>query len=227
MNTYRSKGLTLIEVLIGAFLILIIFLGIFLAYQLTLKVIESNRDKITATAIAKGELEKIKNLPYQSVGVIGGFPEGVLDASKTSTINGIDYTINDRVDYVIDPRDGIASPDDECPNDYKRVESKVSWPGLFSGQVKLDTDISPKNLAQECSETGGILSISVFDAFGVMVSSPLIEIKNPQTGQIIKTATPSSGEHYFSLSPATYKVVVRSEERRVGKECRSRWSPYH
>ena len=26
-----------------------------------------------------------------------------------------------------------------------------------------------------------------------------------------------------------YKVVIthRSEERRVGKECRSRWSPYH
>ena len=23
------------------------------------------------------------------------------------------------------------------------------------------------------------------------------------------------------------KVTVRSEERRVGKECRSRWSPYH
>ena len=23
------------------------------------------------------------------------------------------------------------------------------------------------------------------------------------------------------------KVVNRSEERRVGKECRSRWSPYH
>ena len=24
-----------------------------------------------------------------------------------------------------------------------------------------------------------------------------------------------------------YKIVERSEERRVGKECRSRWSPYH
>ena len=22
-------------------------------------------------------------------------------------------------------------------------------------------------------------------------------------------------------------VILRSEERRVGKECRSRWSPYH
>src|SRR3712207_8134760 len=25
----------------------------------------------------------------------------------------------------------------------------------------------------------------------------------------------------------SYGVLVRSEERRVGKECRSRWSPYH
>src|SRR5256885_15156672 len=24
-----------------------------------------------------------------------------------------------------------------------------------------------------------------------------------------------------------YEIVGRSEERRVGKECRSRWSPYH
>ena len=23
------------------------------------------------------------------------------------------------------------------------------------------------------------------------------------------------------------KIICRSEERRVGKECRSRWSPYH
>ena len=26
---------------------------------------------------------------------------------------------------------------------------------------------------------------------------------------------------------AVYGVAKRSEERRVGKECRSRWSPYH
>src|SRR2546421_9693961 len=27
--------------------------------------------------------------------------------------------------------------------------------------------------------------------------------------------------------PATVFLITRSEERRVGKECRSRWSPYH
>src|SRR5690348_18254607 len=28
-------------------------------------------------------------------------------------------------------------------------------------------------------------------------------------------------------SPASSSAISRSEERRVGKECRSRWSPYH
>ena len=35
------------------------------------------------------------------------------------------------------------------------------------------------------------------------------------------------GEKETPLLEGTQKVVCRSEERRVGKECRSRWSPYH
>ena len=31
----------------------------------------------------------------------------------------------------------------------------------------------------------------------------------------------------FLLGGDTDDLVQRSEERRVGKECRSRWSPYH
>ena len=33
-------------------------------------------------------------------------------------------------------------------------------------------------------------------------------------------------ENPYGPSPAA-RLAVRSEERRVGKECRSRWSPYH
>ena len=35
--------------------------------------------------------------------------------------------------------------------------------------------------------------------------------------------TPTNGEIYLDGNP----ISNRSEERRVGKECRSRWSPYH
>ena len=31
----------------------------------------------------------------------------------------------------------------------------------------------------------------------------------------------------ITLGPIGLDVSLRSEERRVGKECRSRWSPYH
>ena len=31
----------------------------------------------------------------------------------------------------------------------------------------------------------------------------------------------------FDLDKAEKRARSRSEERRVGKECRSRWSPYH
>ena len=31
----------------------------------------------------------------------------------------------------------------------------------------------------------------------------------------------------FQTPPHIIEAVYRSEERRVGKECRSRWSPYH
>src|ERR1039457_1561328 len=34
-------------------------------------------------------------------------------------------------------------------------------------------------------------------------------------------------ELHRGVQDATPHVVGRSEERRVGKECRSRWSPYH
>ena len=34
-------------------------------------------------------------------------------------------------------------------------------------------------------------------------------------------------DRVFNVLDPVLLVVVRSEERRVGKECRSRWSPYH
>ena len=40
----------------------------------------------------------------------------------------------------------------------------------------------------------------------------------------VKTARQLSEEHGIPMS-TIHKM--RSEERRVGKECRSRWSPYH
>src|SRR5256885_7941433 len=45
----------------------------------------------------------------------------------------------------------------------------------------------------------------------------------PNTPFIIKTYPLRAAK----AGEVLVKVTMRSEERRVGKECRSRWSPYH
>src|SRR2546430_8843725 len=48
-------------------------------------------------------------------------------------------------------------------------------------------------------------------------------------GRPISQDLANSALEFASMTSATMKLtaVRRSEERRVGKECRSRWSPYH
>ena len=54
----------------------------------------------------------------------------------------------------------------------------------------------------------------------------------PENGQVLFTKTRKiiDGKIYNDIMDVwlfEYDGEVRSEERRVGKECRSRWSPYH
>ena len=48
-----------------------------------------------------------------------------------------------------------------------------------------------------------------------------VEVKQPQK---LKMPDPDWMRQAMALADL---VLIRSEERRVGKECRSRWSPYH
>src|SRR3989441_11811516 len=73
----------------------------------------------------------------------------------------------------------------------------------------------------------------------------IVEIKAPYDGNVIANVFQGRREHAEAAIKAAVKAfgttrrlpaferqrvlrrVARSEERRVGKECRSRWSPYH
>jgi len=205
----NQKCFTLIDVLVGIFLMLIVFLGIFGVYQLGFKIIGLNERKITATQIAQGEIEKIRNLPYLDVGIIDAnppFAKGILEQTTTTVLNEIEYKIERAIKLMADEADNPES----CLADYKKAEIKVSWSDQFPGQLQMVTDVSPKDKVEEaevCQEqTIGILSVSVFDALGQMIFSPLIEVFDPSTGLLKDSATPSDGKYDFILSPSSYKV---------------------
>jgi len=208
----KEKSFTLIEVLVGTALVLIVFLGIFGAYLLGFKVIGLSERKITATQIAQGEIEKIRNLPYLEVGTIGAQPpyaSGSLESLSSTTLNGTEYTIERKIKLISDSADGL---EENCPVDYKKAEIKVSFSGKFAGEVVLTTDVIPKDKTEEaqiCEENPiGILSVQVFNSIGEPVSSPTIEIFNPQTNELLYSATPFSGKEDIPLSQGTYKISV-------------------
>ena len=70
---------------------------------------------------------------------------------------------------------------------------------------------------------------------GVGGAAPVVSVaKVTCTIDAIHFATPDHGNlnwHYIYESSSKHAIapgdLQRSEERRVGKECRSRWSPYH
>ena len=66
--------------------------------------------------------------------------------------------------------------------------------------------------------------------WGMAVCSTPVRAAEVQKTQVLKigcvTATQKSVE-IMKEALANTSYLLRSEERRVGKECRSRWSPYH
>jgi hypothetical protein len=209
-NFQNSKSFTLVEVLVAIFLVSVVFWGIFGAYQLGLKIVGLSEKKITATQIAQGEIEKIKNMPYLDVGTIGAqapYASGTLEASTSTILNRVEYKIERKIMLISDPSDG----DEECLVDYKRAEIKVSFSGILKGEVVLTTDVMPKSKSEElaiCQQQPiGVLSVQVLNAVGEFVPSPTIEIYDSQ-GNSKGTFIPSEGKYDIPFSPGTYKVVV-------------------
>ena len=60
----------------------------------------------------------------------------------------------------------------------------------------------------------------------IMANPAENNVKNESPVQENKMGVMPVGKLLFSMS-LPIMISMRSEERRVGKECRSRWSPYH
>ena len=207
-------GFTLIEVLVGTALFTIVFVGIFGAYRLGLKVVGLSKNRISATSIATARIEMIRNLAYESVGVKDAqlpFAAGALDQISSQAIDNTEFAVLTQVRFASDVADGIGASD-SCNLDFKKADVTVSWQGNYPGRVTLSTNISPKNKAQEAqsclSQPGGVLTVTVFDEGGILVPSPNISVYNPATNSLAATATPVSGKYSFPLASGNYRVEV-------------------
>lgn len=209
-NKFFKGGFTFIEVIVGTALILIIFVGFVGAYRLGFKIVGKSKARTTATALANEKLEFARNLAYKDVGTIGGIPSGSLPETEILVRNGIQYTVKTTVVYIDDPFDGLA-PQDPVPNDYKRVKVKVSWGGLFGGEVMTMSDIAPRGL--ESNEGTGNILVSVFNAFGIGIPQANIHIVNNEVSPPIDANFQTNDKGTFLIvgaptSTQSYQVTI-------------------
>src|SRR5258707_10138778 len=73
------------------------------------------------------------------------------------------------------------------------------------------------------------LPISLYDStFNVFFKLKYVKLYEAMLATPMRPAEVALGEIGWALlRGCLYAIAFRSEERRVGKECRSRWSPYH
>ncbi len=205
----RNKGFSLVDVVVGTALMLIFILGIVGIFRVSAQLIFLNKAKVGALTLANEQLEFARNLTYTEVGVAGSFLDGVLPATETITLNGIDYTRTTFVEYVDNEKDGLASTTDTVPTDYKKLKTKISWEYKEkANEISLLTNIVPNG--SEANVGGGTISITVLDAFGVPVPSATITIESASLGTSETRFTSTSGNYRFYgvATSSDYAVIV-------------------
>jgi prepilin-type N-terminal cleavage/methylation domain-containing protein len=210
-----SSGFTLVEVIMTVLIVSILTLGIYRLIDYSIKITADNKHRVAATVISNQKLERIRNLPYDSVGTVSGLVQGVLQGDEIVVQGTNSYSVNIFIKYEDDSFDGTDSASggtDDIPTDYKIANVTVGWVGPFGSKtVVSSTVISPRGL--EADTGGGTLQISVFDANGLPVDSASVHVENNLTDPVINfdSVTNASGLLAFygaATSTEGYEISI-------------------
>lgn len=105
----RSAGFTIIELLIATFIIGTVVTGLFGLFLLDLRGAQESERRVAAIALANERMEMVRNLPYLSVGTVGGWPAGAIPPAETVTRNSQAYSVQTDIRFVDDAFDGSTA----------------------------------------------------------------------------------------------------------------------
>ncbi len=213
LNASRS-GSSLIDVVVTIAIIGLLFSAIYAVYFALIDSINNIESRTAAAEVLAGQLEIIRNLPYDSVGTVSGIPAGVIPQNQTSTVGNFLFNVKTTVRNIDDPADGTigGTPNDTAPADYKQVTLEISCLTCAKfAPFQFTTTVAPKNL--ENTAVTGSLFINVFDANGVGVSGASVHLVNASVTPAIDLTdtTNSSGSLQLvgvATSSQNYQITV-------------------
>lgn len=207
------RGVTLIDTLVASALVLISFVGIAAAFQLSLDVVTNNKARAGAIALADERMEYVRSLAYDAIGTLGGVPSGTILQSETVSLNNISYTRRTFIEYEDDAADGKGASDTNgVVEDDKSVKVDVSWTSRSGVRhITLVTRVTP-TAGLESAVIGGTLTLVAINAAGTPLQGAVVSITNPLVTPAINitTFTDASGTVSILGAPQStgYKISV-------------------
>lgn len=171
-----SRGMTLIDVLVGSALVLIIFLALMGLLRASIAISNLSKARAGASSLSESQMEYLRGLSYDSLGTIGGIPSGLVPPTQIKKLNNISYTMHTYIQYVDSPADGLGVNDTNgITTDYKVAKVSVDYQaGGASHSAVLVSNFSPPSI--ETANGGGTLTIHVVNATGAPVPGATVHI---------------------------------------------------
>lgn len=210
-----KSGFTLFETLIAVSVLSVFFTAVVFILQNVLENIGQSRVRSTALTLAQEKMELVRNLPYASVGTVGGIPTGTIQPKETVTVNGLPFSVTTSIIFIDDPYDAVA-PSDSINTDYKKVRIEITWGGMYPSRfpLALVSLVAPRD--KETISGGGTLSVTVFNSQSQPVPNAQVTIDNTKVTPNIHmtTLSGSDGKVILPGAPpctACYKISVTKQ----------------
>ena len=210
-----DEGFSIIEAMVAVTVLAIaIALSIQPVVAALSQVTESRRLSV-AEHLAQAELEGIRALDYEDVGIPGYSPSGVLSAARDVTVEGDVYHIEIEVGYAgsLTGLDIIDQGGDGVPGawdpgvDYKVVEVSVTWEGRGE-PVVVQTIVAPPAIGTHEGIANARVTVAAHEPFatGTFVLPELQVHAAPAAA--IRSGVRTSEQVFPAIAPATYLVEL-------------------
>lgn len=211
----RDEGFSVIEAMVAVTLLaLAIALSIQPLVAALTQVTESRRLSV-AEHLAQTELEGIRALEYEDIGIPGYTPSGVLSATRDVTVEGDVYHIDLEIDYAgsVTGLDVIDQGGDGVPGawdpgvDYKVVEVSVTWEGHLE-PVVVQTIVAPPAIGTHEAVANARVTLAAHEPFatGSFLFPELRVQASPAAA--IRSGVRASQQVFPAIPPATYLVEL-------------------
>ena len=212
----NKKGFTLVEIIVAIAILAMFAVGIYSTLISIYKIVRLAKIKTIETAILSEELEIVRNLPYNEVGLQDAFDvPGVLLPIKYITRNDLNFKIINTVRFIDDHFDGTitSTPQDNAPADYKLVEMEIYCLSIDQQKPLILSTLIGPNIKEDESNLGALF-IEVVDSLGRPVSQASVHIEMFGSSSYKDDVTDNNGHLYVINVPTgtfLYNITVSKE----------------